>query len=147
MHIYVHQMWLEGAFNMLNFSNHNSGEDLQESNLLNDYNHFNDEYVAPEVIDEHARKIKKSKARSVRQYTIQRGGRRSLNDCEFQGRMKCKGWHMPVNSEPSSFLSLPQIIQIPTLIICIAYVVVTELLKILIGHLKQGDSNTHTNHH
>lgn len=61
MHIYVHQMWLEGAFNVLNYSNHNSGEDLQESNLLNNYNHFSNEYVAPEVIDEHARKIKKAK--------------------------------------------------------------------------------------
>ena len=46
---------------MLNYSNHNSGEDLQESNLLNNYNHFSDECVAPEVTDEHARKIKKAK--------------------------------------------------------------------------------------
>ena len=61
MHLYIHQMWLEGAFNVLNYSNHNSGEDLQESNLLNNYNNFSNEHVADEVIDEHARDIKKAK--------------------------------------------------------------------------------------
>ena len=64
MHLYVHQMWLEGAFNVLDYNQHNCGEDLMESNLLNKYNNFNQQQVPSEEIDKHAREIKKQKTDS-----------------------------------------------------------------------------------
>lgn len=60
-HLFVHQMWIEGAFNRLDHNKCNSGADLTEATLLGKMNHDSDTKVDADKTRERAQEIKDEK--------------------------------------------------------------------------------------
>ena len=60
-HLFIHQMWVEGAFNRLDHNQCNSGADLMEATLLGKMNGDTDTNVDEQKVRERAKEIKGEK--------------------------------------------------------------------------------------
>jgi hypothetical protein len=60
-HVYIHQQWLEGAFNILNHCQTNDQPELMAAKLLTKRNHTTDVVVDGKLMDKEASARKKAK--------------------------------------------------------------------------------------
>ena len=61
MHLFIHQMWLEGALNIMDLNQANTGTDSSESKLLNKMNQTSAVHVDGDKVKKEAADIKQNK--------------------------------------------------------------------------------------
>jgi len=89
-HQYVHQMWLEGAFNIMDHNQANTGNDLCESKLLNKMNNLGQVKVDAEEVRRVAAEIKAKKTEARMDLVTRKLNVLNIYTCEPTAQRKKK---------------------------------------------------------
>ena len=98
MHLFIHQMWLEGAFNIMDLNQANTGIDLSDSKLLNKMNQTSAVRVDGDKVRKEVADIKQNKTEARKDIETRRLHVLKIYTSQPTLQRKQKAWQKELKS-------------------------------------------------